>query len=255
MKPQPSPFLSGPLPAPAALREPERERSGMAEMRTKVAGVEVVIDPAGALWLSESRTLVVADLHLEKASSFARRGMFLPPYDSSATLLSLAALVLRRSPRRVISLGDSFHDSAGHGRLSETDRARLASLQRGREWIWISGNHDAALPSDIEGDIAAEFSLDGLLFRHEPVAGEARCEIAGHLHPAAKVRGRGGSVRRRAFATDATRMVLPAFGVLSGGLNVLDRAFQPLFAPGALRAFLIGDGRLFPIAGGALSPD
>jgi DNA ligase-associated metallophosphoesterase len=198
---------------------------------------------------------VVADLHLEKASAFARRGMFLPPYDSGATLLSLAALVLRRNPRRIISLGDSFHDSGGHGRLSETDRSRLASLQRGRDWIWISGNHDPDLPKDSGGDIVAELLLDGLTFRHEPVAGKVQGEIAGHLHPAAKVRGKAGSVRRRAFATDGTRMVLPAFGVLAGGLNVLDRAFQPLFAAGMLRAFLIGDGRLFPIAGGALSPD
>ncbi len=227
----------------------------MAEMRATLAGAEIVIDPAGALWLAESRTLVVADLHLEKASSFARRGMFLPPYDSGATLLALAALVLKRNPRRIVSLGDSFHDSAGHGRLSEIDRARLASLQRGREWIWISGNHDRDLPSAIDGDIAAEILLDGLTFRHEPAAGEARGEVAGHLHPAAKVRGRAGSVRRRAFATDGSRMVLPAFGVLAGGLNVLDRAFQPLFAAGMLRAYLMGDGRLFPVACGALSPD
>jgi DNA ligase-associated metallophosphoesterase len=227
----------------------------MAEMKTTIAGVEVVIDPAGALWLSESRTLVVADLHLEKASAFARRGMFLPPYDSGATLLSLAALVLRRNPRRIISLGDSFHDSGGHARLSEVDRARLASLQRGREWIWISGNHDPQLPAESGGEVVAELSIDGLTFRHEPLVGKAHGEVAGHLHPAAKVRGRAGSVRRRAFATDGTRMVLPAFGVLAGGLNVLDRAFQPLFATGMLRAFLIGDGRLFPIAGGALSPD
>jgi DNA ligase-associated metallophosphoesterase len=227
----------------------------MAEMKATIAGVEVVIDPAGALWLPESRTLVVADLHLEKASAFARRGMFLPPYDSGATLLSLAALVLRRNPRRIISLGDSFHDSGGHARLSEVDRTRLASLQRGREWIWISGNHDPELPVESGGDIVAELFADGLTFRHEPVTGKALGEVAGHLHPAAKVRGRAGSVRRRAFATDGTRMVLPAFGVLAGGLNVLDRAFQPLFAAGMLRAFLIGDGRLFPIAGGALSPD
>lgn len=227
----------------------------MVEMKVAIAGVEVVVDPAGALWLSESRTLIVADLHLEKASAFARRGMFLPPYDSGATLLSLAALVLRRNPRRIISLGDSFHDSGGHGRLSEADRTRLASLQRGREWIWISGNHDPDLPIDSGGEIHAELALDGLTLRHEPMSGEARGEIAGHLHPAAKVRGRAGSVRRRAFATDGTRMVLPAFGVLAGGLNVLDRAFQPLFAAGMLRAFLIGDGRLFPIAGAALSPD
>jgi DNA ligase-associated metallophosphoesterase len=233
----------------------DRERSGMGEMRATIASVEVIVDPAGALWLAESRTLVVADLHLEKASAFARRGMFLPPYDTAATLLSLTALVLRRNPRRVVSLGDSFHDKEGHGRLLEADRARLASLQRGRDWIWISGNHDPELPANSGGDVVAELRLDGLVFRHEPRTGEARGEIAGHLHPAAKVRGRQGSVRRRAFATDGTRMVLPAFGVLAGGLNVLDRAFQPLFTAGMLRAFLIGDGCLFPIAGAALSPD
>ena len=227
----------------------------MAEMRVALAGTEVVIDPAGVLWLPESRTLVVADLHLEKSSSFARRGMFLPPYDTGATLLALAALALRRSPRRIISLGDSFHDSGGHGRLAESDRARLAALQRGRDWIFVSGNHDPDLPADVGGEVASEINIDGLVFRHEPVAGPADGEIAGHLHPAAKVRGRGGTVRCRAFATDGARMVLPAFGVLAGGLNVLDRAFQPLFSPGMLRAFLIGNGRLFPIAGAALSPD
>ena len=227
----------------------------MAEMRVTVAGAEVTIDPAGALWLPQSRTLVVADLHLEKASSFARRGMFLPPYDTAATLLALASLVLRRNPRRIVSLGDSFHDSAGHGRLMEADRARLAALQRGRDFIFVSGNHDPELPENVGGEVMREITIDDLILRHEPVAGSADGEIAGHLHPAAKVRGRGGSVRCRAFATDGTRMILPAFGVLAGGLNVLDRAFQPLFSPGMLRAFLIGNGRLFPIAGAALSPD
>jgi DNA ligase-associated metallophosphoesterase len=226
----------------------------MAELRTRIAGEEVVVDPAGALWLSGSRSLIVSDLHLEKGSSFARRGMFLPPYDTAATLMTLAALVLRRNPRRVISLGDSFHDSGGYGRLMEGDRARLSALQRGREWVWISGNHDSALPHDI-GDITAELRTDGLTFRHEPVVREARGEVAGHLHPAARVRSRLGSIRCRAFVTDGTRMVLPAFGVLAGGLNILDRAFQPLFTAGTLRAFVISAGRLFPVAGGALSPD
>jgi DNA ligase-associated metallophosphoesterase len=227
----------------------------MAEMRVVIAGTEVTIDPAGALWLQESRTLVVSDLHLEKSSAFARRGMFLPPYDTSATLLALAALVLRRNPRRIVSLGDSFHDSGGYGRLMDADRARLQSLQRGRDWIFVSGNHDPELPADIGGETLAEHCIESLTFRHEPKTGESRGEIAGHLHPAAKVRGRGGSVRRRAFATDGTRMVLPAFGVLTGGLNVLDHAFHGLFAAGMLRAFVIGDGRLFPIAGAALCPD
>lgn len=227
----------------------------MAELRTTIADAPVIIDPAGALFLPESRTLVVADLHLEKASAFARRGMLLPPYDTGATLLHLATLILRRNPRRVISLGDSFHDSGGYARLAEPDRARLAALQRGREWVWISGNHDPALPPEIEGVVVEELVVDGLTFRHEPRAGEAEGEVAGHLHPAAKVRGRGRSVRCRAFATDGTRMVLPAFGVLTGGLNVLDGAFSQLFSGALSRAVLIGNGAVFPVAFAALSPD
>jgi hypothetical protein len=227
----------------------------MAEIRTRIADTEVTIDSSGALYLPASRTLVVSDLHLEKASAFARRGTFLPPYDSGATLLLLAALMLKRNPRRVVSLGDSFHDSDGYARLADPDRARLLTLQRGREWIWISGNHDPKLPTDIGGDVAVEVTLEGLTFRHEPLPGAAKGEVAGHLHPAAKVRGRGRSVRCRAFATDGARMVLPAFGVLSGGLNVLDGAFATLFSGALSRAVLIGNGRLFPVAFAALSPD
>jgi DNA ligase-associated metallophosphoesterase len=227
----------------------------MAELRTRIAGEEVLVDPAGALWLPQSRTLVVSDLHLEKSSSFARRGMFLPPYDTAATLVALAALVLRRNPRCIISLGDSFHDSGGFSQLMESDRVRLSALQRGREWVWIIGNHDSALPADIGGEVVAELQSGGLTLRHEPVPGEAPGEVAGHLHPAARVRGRLGSIRCRAFATDGTRMVLPAFGVLAGGLNILDRAFHPLFSTGTLRALVMSAGRLFPVAGAALSPD
>jgi len=246
--------LSFPIPQsqdPSVRRAPP----GLAEMRVAIAETNVVLDPAGILFLPETRTLVVADLHLEKASSLARRGMLLPPYDTGATLAHLAHVVARRNPRRVVALGDSFHDSDGYGRLADADRLRLAALQGGREWIWIKGNHDTKLPDGIGGDAAAELATEGLLFRHAPFEGEAPGEVAGHLHPAAKIRGNGRSVRCRAFATDGMRMVLPAFGVLAGGLNVLDRAFQPLFAPGALKPFLIGDGRLFPVAFEALCPD
>jgi DNA ligase-associated metallophosphoesterase len=226
----------------------------MAEAEILIAGTPALLDPPGALWLQESRTLVVSDLHLEKASSFARRGVFLPPYDTGATLELLAEVMRRHEPRRVIALGDSFHDPSGFARLSEIDRCRLSALQHGREWIWVAGNHDPRLPEDVGGEVVTELAFEGLVFRHEPRAGAAG-EVAGHLHPSAKIRGGGRSVRCRAFATDGHRIVLPAFGVLAGGLNVLDRAFAPLFAEGALHAFLIGDGRLYPVAASALSPD
>jgi DNA ligase-associated metallophosphoesterase len=226
----------------------------MAEAAIRIGAAEATLDPAGALWLGGSRTLVVADLHLEKASSFARFGMFLPPYDTGATLELLGRLIDRRGPRRVVCLGDSFHDRGGFSRLSPGDRAKLAELQRGREWVWIAGNHDREF-FGLDGDLAGSLSLAGLLFRHEPQSGGAPGEVAGHLHPAARVSGRLGSLRCRAFATDGLRLVLPAFGVLAGGLNVLDRAFAPLFAAGRLRAVLIGGGRLFPVGLAALSPD
>ena len=227
----------------------------MAEASVHLAGAAAVLDSSGAMWLPACRTLVVSDLHLEKASSFARRGMFLPPYDTAATLSLLAEVVRRRDPRRIVSLGDSFHDRGGHGRLSVGDLARLAELRRGRDWIWVTGNHDPVLPDNVGGDVVAELAWGAFAFRHEPALHRVPREVAGHLHPAAKVRGPGRSVRRRAFATDGSRIVLPAFGVLAGGLNVLDAAFARLFAPGALRAFLIGGDRLFPVAGSMLSPD
>ncbi len=227
----------------------------MAEARIEISGASAVLDPAGALWLPGNRTLVIADLHLEKSTSFARRGMLLPPYDTAATLALLGELIRRRDPAEIICLGDSFHDTGGYGRLMARDRSRLADLQRGRNWIWITGNHDRELPAEIGGEIGDEYSAGGLTFRHEPTDGAASAEVAGHLHPSAKVRGRGRAVRCRAFATDGERMVLPAFGVLAGGLNVLDRAFGPLFAAGTLRAVLIGGGRLFPVAFSALTPD
>ena len=227
----------------------------MAELRMRFAGVDIALDPAGALWLPASRTLVVADLHLEKASALARRRVFLPPYDSAATLGALARLIARRKPSRVICLGDSFHDEGGAGRLGGHEKARLGVLQAGREWLWISGNHDPALPAGLPGKRADFIVADGLTLRHEPQADARRGEVAGHLHPAAKVRSHGRSVRRRAFVGDGTRLILPAFGIMTGGLNVLDRAFAGLFGNSGFRAFMLGRSRIYAVARSALRPD
>ena len=214
----------------------------------------LVPDLSGALWLPDERTLVVADLHLEKGSAYAARGVMLPPYDSAATLAALGRAIGRHRPARVIALGDSFHDRAAEDRLAPPMRATLSLLQRGRDWLWITGNHDPAIGRAMGGDSAAAITLSGVTLRHEPVPAESGHEIAGHLHPAAKVRMRGRAVRRRCFALSAQRCVMPAMGAYAGGLNLREAAFRPLFSAG-FSAHLIGDGRLFRIDPRLLLPD
>jgi DNA ligase-associated metallophosphoesterase len=211
-----------------------------------VAGVTLVADCAGALYWREQGLLVVADLHLEKGSSFAARGVLLPPYDTAATLARLALLIARYAPRLVIALGDSFHDGKGPGRLADGDRAELLALQRGRDWIWITGNHDPEPADGIGGSFASFVTLAALTFRHAPTGSES--EIAGHLHPVARVTQRGRTISRRCFAADGKRMVMPAFGAYAGGLNVRDRAFAAVFPSLTFTAHMLGEGRLYTIA-------
>ncbi|HLH91213.1 MAG TPA: ligase-associated DNA damage response endonuclease PdeM [Xanthobacteraceae bacterium] len=213
-----------------------------------VAGISLVANLGGALYWPDEGTLIIADLHLEKGSSFARRGMLLPPYDTGTTLARLARVIAHHTPRRVIALGDSFHDGGGPARLMPQDRAALAGLQRGRDWIWIAGNHDPDPARDIGGDFAECLSLGPLTLRHEPTEGPADGEIAGHLHPSARVTQRGLAVTRKCFATDGRRMIMPAFGAYAGGLNIRDRAFMRVFGALAFTAHLIGERRLYTFA-------
>ena len=214
----------------------------------------IVPDISGALWLPEERTLVVADLHLEKGSAYAARGVMLPPYDSAATLAALASVVMRFQPARMIALGDSFHDRDAENRLAPETRAALNHMQQGRDWLWITGNHDPSISRAMGGESTAEIVLAGVTLRHEPCPSQGGYEIAGHLHPAAKVRMRGRAIRRRCFALSAQRCIMPAMGAYAGGLNLRDTAFRPLFREG-LSAHLIGDGRLFRIDSRLLLPD
>jgi uncharacterized protein len=220
----------------------------LAHASVTVAGIALHADCAGALYWAEEGLLVVADLHLEKGSSFARRGMLLPPYDTTETLARLARLVAHYAPRRVIALGDNFHDGGGPARLSAADRTSLAALQRGRDWVWIAGNHDPDPAEGIGGVFAATLSLGSLTFRHEPTRDAPAGEIAGHLHPAARIVQRGRAVTRRCFAADGKRMVMPAFGAYTGGLNVRDRAFFAVFGTRAFTAHMLGDRRLYAFA-------
>jgi DNA ligase-associated metallophosphoesterase len=218
-----------------------------------VAGMNLIADPSGALYCESEATLLVADLHFEKGSSQARRGQLLPPFDTAATLARLAAVVMRYRPCRVVALGDSFHDSAGPDRLSSDDRDRLAELQSGREWIWLSGNHDPRPPSGCAGLAADAWRLGGLALRHVPSARPSDGEIAGHLHPVARLSARGRVMRRRCFLSDGVRCILPAFGAYAGGLNIRDPAFAGLFASPS--AYVLGADRLYRLPLAHCLPD
>ena len=199
-------------------------------LRTRLNGAAVTLRASGALWLEEQRTLVVADLHLEKGSAYAMRGQMLPPYDTRETLRRLQAEVMATLPDAVVLLGDTFHDRKSEDRLARDDAHTLRSLAGATRLIWVIGNHDADGPRALPGDVADELSVAGLTLRHEPVEGPQIGEVAGHLHPCARVVASRGSVRRRCFVTDGSRMVVPAFGAYAGGLNIRDAAFAGLFS-------------------------
>ncbi|HEY5105370.1 MAG TPA: ligase-associated DNA damage response endonuclease PdeM [Caulobacteraceae bacterium] len=223
------------------------DRSPQGGLRLSVAGATVVLRAAGALWIETHAALIVADLHLEKGSFFAARGQMLPPYDTSDTLGRLEAEVAALAPRLIVLLGDSFHDSAGQARLSLDSAARLRALAAGREMVWIVGNHDRRGLDGVPGRTATSLFLAGLVLVHEPAGAPVAAEVAGHLHPCARVAGASASVRRRCFVTDGERLILPAFGAYAGGLNVRDAAFAGLFnrrpltaALGAARVHAVG---------------
>ena len=243
------PFLARPEQKPPRPRIGVRALPPIAIVETcvevKLAGTLVVALPEGALWVEAARALVVSDLHFEKGSSFARGGQMLPPYDTRASLKRLTALVDAHAPDIVVSLGDSFHDGGGPARLSDEDREQLQALIGRCDWVWVEGNHDGKASATLGGAVREVLRLGALTLRHEPSAGEAPGEIAGHLHPCARVAGRGRSVRRRCFATDGARLVMPAFGAYSGGLNICDDAFAPIFPDGAL-ALVLGKDRVLP---------
>jgi DNA ligase-associated metallophosphoesterase len=211
-----------------------------------VSGISFIADLSGALYWADERLLVVSDLHLEKGSSFAMRGVLLPPHDTTETLARLDAVIARYQPRAVIALGDSFHDREAHDRLSAAHRATLARLQTGRDWIWIVGNHDPDLPRNLGGSIASDVGIGPVVFRHEPTG--AAGEIAGHLHPKARVSRRGRSVERRCFASDGERAIMPAFGAYTGGLSIRDLAFAAIFKSLEFTAHVLGDNRMHAIA-------
>lgn len=203
-----------------------------------------MLDPGGALHWPARKLLAVADLHLEKGSSGARRGNLLPPWDTKETLDRLALLLRRYQPEILVALGDSFHDAEGAARLPAGEVARLGTMTAGRRMIWVLGNHDPCAPVGLPGESVAEFSVGALVFRHEAVVGTVAGEISGHFHPKALVPARAADISRPCFVADGRRLILPAFGAFTGGLDVRDPAIARLFRHGG-RVFLLGRDRLF----------
>ena len=220
-------------------------------------GETLTPDPLGAAYWAREEALIVSDLHFEKGSSFAAKGVMLPPYDTRTTLMRVAALMQKYQPKRVISLGDAFHDVEAEARMDEEDAQSLEALMRKAEWLWILGNHDPEPPARFAAATEIETSIGALTFRHESAPGAAphriEGEIAGHLHPCARVVGEGRSLRRRCFAVGEERMIMPAMGAYAGGLNILDEAYAPLFANPV--AWVMGVDGVYPITAEKLAPD
>lgn len=207
-------------------------------MAARLGALDLLLHPAGVAMLPETGTLIVADLHLDKAASFAARGALVPPHDTLATLERLATLVDALRPRSIVLLGDSFHSEVHT--LDEAPRAfaLIAAMARAADLVWIAGNHDPAPPCALPGRVAAEIEIAGVVLRHMP-AQDGRAEIVGHLHPAARLMTRAGGQRRRAFLLSARRLILPAFGGLTGALDARNPAIASLFPDRQGAAFLI----------------
>ena len=195
-----------------------------------LGGLDFIPALSGALYAPAFRALLVADLHLEKGTSLARRGVHLPPYDTRESLSQLHTALAEARPERLIFLGDSFHDGEARERIDAADLADLRAITSSFETVWITGNHDPSPPADIGGRIVREMALGPVTLRHEPRAlAPGECEIAGHLHPAAAVHARGHRIRCRCFIADGRRMIMPAFGSYTGALSVRSQAFDGLF--------------------------
>ncbi len=199
--------------------------------------------PCGGLYWPAQNALLVADLHFEKASFYGTLGQFLPPYDSVDTLACLIDAIAATGATRVWCLGDSFHDAGGPARLAGPARAALQALTRTLDWVWITGNHDDRAAATLGGRVMVEAQAGPLLLRHEAERSELRPEVSGHYHPKLRIRLRGRTVSRRCFAVTTTKLVLPSYGALTGGLDIGDPAFVAAMG-GPVSAYVALDDRV-----------
>jgi DNA ligase-associated metallophosphoesterase len=213
------------------------------------AGETFLATASGALFWRAQNALLAADLHLEKASWFARLGQLLPPYDSHATLTALADEVERTDATRLYCLGDSFHDRFGCERLPADSRALLEALTGRLDWTWIVGNHDPGFADHCGGRIVEEEAVAGIVLRHEALGSDPRPEISGHFHPKLRLNLNGRRISRRCFVASDRKLILPAFGSLTGGLDARHPEIVRAISGEAVALVPVADRLLrFPIA-------
>jgi uncharacterized protein len=214
---------------------------GLSKQHTiALGGLAFVPDLSGALFLPDEKLLLVADLHLEQGASLARRGLHVPPYDTTVTLSMLERVLTTTEALRLVLLGDSFHDAVAHAEVLANDAARLRAITTKIDTIWISGNHDPNVHENLGGVCVEELALGDITLRHIPAdLNLGEMEIAGHLHPGAAVEQRGHNVRTKCFVADDRRIILPAFGSYTGAMNVRSPAFAGLLNPEKTKAWMI----------------
>ena len=212
------------------------------------AGEDLQPLPCGALWWPAESTLFVADLHFEKASHFAAKGWLLPPHATADTVANLIAAIESTGAQRLVCLGDSFHDEAGPERLSDEARRALMTMTRSLDWWWITGNHDEDAAAVLGGRVMVEGRIGPLVLRHEADPADPTPELSGHFHPKLVIRHRGRHIARRCFAHSPTKLILPAYGAFTGGLDIADPALQAALA-GPVTALVVDGERLlrFPV--------
>lgn len=222
----------------------------------KLNTLDITLDHSGAAFIEDKSLLLVADLHLEKSTALARRTFhLLPPYDSRVTLLRLMTVATNYQPKSIIFLGDTWHDRQGLLRMNSDDRSVFDTLQSKSECIFITGNHDETQDSATGLSFSSELVVDDVILRHIPDPLSDRAEICGHLHPAIKINAKGRMMRRPCFIGSHQRLILPAFGALTGGLNCLDPAIDSLFSNPPVRYFALGQKRLYEIGARQLCAD
>ncbi len=215
----------------------------MTAVALRFGGHHLLLDPLGGVFWPEAGLLAVADLHLEKGSAAALAGSLVPPWDTPATLDRLGALIARWRPLTVVALGDSFHDRHGFSRMDRASAERLLGFARSADFVWVLGNHDPEPSPGLTGWVTPCWSFDGLEFCHQARPGHGP-ELVGHHHPKARIPTRAGTITRPCYVADDRRLMLPALGAFTGGLDVASPAIRALFPRGG-QAFLLGKDRLF----------